>query len=68
MLECKLCDYYKSFSNHVCPNHDAGKCEFTGMLFFDDVENLDIEYPCYKISYMDYLNKTSEIISSARIS
>lgn len=67
MLECKLCNYYKTLSGHSCSNADVSKCEFTGTSFFGDVENFDIEYPCKNISYMSYLNKASEIKSNVNI-
>lgn len=51
MLECKLCDYYKAL------NGNASKCGFTGVLFKDDVENLEMEYPCRNMTYDEYLSR-----------
>lgn len=66
MLECKLCDYYQTLSiqNTAVKYGDAAMCGFTGVLFAEDVENMDnMEYPCRTMSYDDYLNRIDEIKS-----
>lgn len=54
MLDCKLCNYYE-----VLTHADKGtaKCEFTDIIFMEDVETLDIEYPCKNIPFADYLKR-----------
>ena len=58
MLNCKLCDYYKPLSGNDTLNTNVSWCEFLDILLFDDFEKRETEYPCSKISYQDYLNKT----------
>lgn len=60
MLNCKLCDYYNTMSGG---HAGTAGCDFTGILFFNDVEKLEMDYPCSKMNYVDYLNRTSEIES-----
>lgn len=59
MLNCKLCNYYHSVSGQSFPGLNLGICDFTDMLFIEDVENLGIEYPCSEIDYNNYLQKKS---------
>ncbi|QEY34465.1 hypothetical protein FL966_05035 [Caproiciproducens galactitolivorans] len=59
MLDCKLCNYYHAVSGKSFPGLNLGICDFSDTLFIEDVENLNIEYPCRKISYNDYLRKKS---------
>lgn len=59
MLDCKLCNYYHSVSGQSFPGLNLGICDFSDMLFIEDAENLEIEYPCSKIDYNDYLRKKS---------
>jgi hypothetical protein len=59
MLDCKLCNYYHSVSGQSLPGLDLGICDFSDTLFIEDAENLDVEYPCKKIDYYDYLRKKS---------
>lgn len=54
MLNCKLCDYYRSLPGPEASRSHAAKCEFSGVSFFEDVENLDMEYPCRRICFSDY--------------
>lgn len=61
MLDCKLCNYYHSVSEESFPGLNLGICDFSDMLFIEDVENMDIEYPCSKIDYYDYLRKQSKV-------
>lgn len=61
MLNCKLCDYYHSLSGQGYSDQNLAICEFADLLFFDDVENLDIEYPCSKKNFEDYLQKKTLI-------
>lgn len=55
MLNCKLCDYYRSLPATDASHSHAAKCEFSGVSFFEDVENVDMEYPCRRIRFLDYL-------------
>lgn len=66
MLNCKLCDYYHSLADQGSSNPHLAKCDFTGLSFIKDVENLDIDYPCGNMSYADYLNKIRmpEVVSN----
>lgn len=57
MLNCKLCDYYHAVSGESFPGMNLGLCDFADMLFIEDAENLNIEYPCSKIEYPAYLAK-----------
>lgn len=59
MLSCKLCNYYHSVSGQNFPGLNLGICDFADLLFVEDTENLEIEYPCSKIDYNDYLCKRS---------
>lgn len=57
MLECKLCDYY----NAIHSGHgEAAKCNFTGVLFSENVEMLEMEYPCRNVSYAEYLQRNTQ--------
>ena len=53
---CKDCDYYHEISKD---QSGISFCEFADMLFLDDVENLDVEYPCKEIDFDEYLQKES---------
>ncbi len=60
MLNCKYCNYFKSaseageaLSRFGCTNFsmaDSGEptgiCDYTGVVFDREIEELDIEYPC----------------------
>jgi hypothetical protein len=50
MLDCKLCNYFKSTDNSskgvkVC------KCELTGFQFNKRVSDYQIEYPCSNVNF-----------------
>jgi hypothetical protein len=47
MLNCKYCDYLKALSNYNAANEETFVCDFTSTIFENDVENLDIDPPCY---------------------
>lgn len=54
MLLCRYCDFYRDLRSpiRICScNRPAackgGICGYTGVVFSDDPENLDIEYPCF---------------------
>jgi hypothetical protein len=64
MLECKLCDYYKVIGTNPANYDETAKCEFAGVLFSNDVETLDIEYPCRGISYDQYLHRNTKAVES----
>lgn len=61
MLNCKLCDYYHSLAGENISAPDLAICEFTDLLFLSDVENLDMEYPCSKMSFEAYLRKKPSV-------
>lgn len=54
---CKDCSYYHALSKDDFGDSDASFCEFADMLFLDDVDNLEAEYPCKQISFGEYLQK-----------
>jgi hypothetical protein len=60
MLNCKLCDYYKPLSDNGASNKIVARCDFMNISISDDFEKLETEYPCGKVGYQDYLNRTSE--------
>ena len=63
MLNCEFCAYYKVLeSASDTPNPKVAICEFSGILFSDDVLNLTTEYPCQDISYSEYLFKPNILI------
>lgn len=57
MLDCKMCNYYHAIPDQNFPGLNLGICDFTDMLFIEDVEKMNIEYPCGKVDYNDYLRK-----------
>lgn len=61
MLNCKLCDYYHSLAGENVSVPDLAICEFTDLLFLTDVEKLDIEYPCRRMSFNSYLQKKPSV-------
>lgn len=61
-MDCKLCDYYSSLGG----GSETSMCDFADVLFFGDVEKLDMEYPCRNLSYDDYLDRTSKLKSYSR--
>lgn len=53
MLLCKDCDYYKCVddptekeSEKILADHKRGVCSYSGFVFMDDPDDLEIEYPC----------------------
>lgn len=61
MLNCKLCDYYHSLSGEDISVPDLAICDFADLLFLSDVENMDIEYPCSKLSFEAYLQEKPSV-------
>lgn len=57
-MDCKLCDYYKSLGS------ETAKCSFTGIVFSNDVDSLEIEYPCRNTSYEQYLSRKTGIVKN----
>jgi len=53
MLDCKLCNYYQT-RNTLTSENNTAKCEFTGLVFVEDVENMNIDYPCKNVSFAEY--------------
>lgn len=61
MLDCKLCNFYQAFVRDRSISYKGtARCELTDVIFMDDVENLDIEYPCRHVSLSDYLKRKQE--------
>lgn len=52
---CKDCDYYHTLLKNDFSGTNISYCEFSDMLFLDDVDNLDTEYPCKQISFDEYM-------------
>ena len=50
MLDCNLCNYFKSV-NSSSKNSSVCMCELTGFIFHKDVQDYDIEYPCYNFQF-----------------
>lgn len=47
MLNCELCDYFKTAKSNVS-NVSKCMCEFTGFVFHKNPEEYDMEkHPCY---------------------
>ena len=63
MLQCEFCAYYKVLqSSEDRPNQNTAFCEFAGLIFMNDVKNIDLEYPCQNVSYSDYLNRSKVLV------
>ena len=61
MLDCKLCNYYQTLArDNSISDKGTARCDFTDIIFMDDVENLDIKYPCHNMSLSDYLQKKQD--------
>lgn len=60
MLNCKMCDYYQPLAGTAASRSHSAKCEFSGVSFLGDVENLEMEYPCSRIHFSDYLRKKQD--------
>lgn len=56
MLECRLCDY---FGAHPADSA-LSECGFTGVIFSQEPENLDMEYPCRYATLSQYLNRREQ--------
>lgn len=54
---CKDCDYYHALRGKAFSGTELSFCEFSDMLFLDDVDRLETEYPCRKISFDEYWQK-----------
>lgn len=65
---CKDCDYYHSFPKEKFLESHISFCEFADTLFLDDVENLEVEYPCKNIDFNEHMQKKSAGISDAAVS
>lgn len=57
---CKDCDYYHTLLKNDFSDTNIAYCEFSDMLFLDDVDDLDTEYPCKQISFDEYLKNKLE--------
>lgn len=55
MLDCKLCNYYEE--DKRVSGKGLARCDFAGVIFMDDVENLDIPYPCRDVPLSDYYER-----------
>lgn len=61
MLNCELCDYYKSlYKNNEDEYEKISYCEFSGFIFKKEPEEYDIEYPCRNISFDEYATDLSK--------
>lgn len=63
MLNCELCDYFKTINVY---NEDGAektilKCEYAGFTFPKTPDELDIEYPCNTVDYLQSPEKTEAI-------
>lgn len=47
MLNCELCNYFKTVDLKNS-GKQVGVCEFTGFVFQKNVQDYEIEYPCYQ--------------------
>jgi hypothetical protein len=47
MLNCELCNYFKTI-NLKHSNKIIGVCEYTDFVFQKNIEDYEIEYPCYE--------------------
>lgn len=47
MLNCELCNYLKTM-NLKGSNKKISVCEYTDFVFRKNIEDYDIEYPCYE--------------------
>ncbi len=56
---CKECNYYHALSGDRLSNPNISFCEFSDVLFLEDVDDLQMEYPCKEISFREYLKKKS---------
>lgn len=56
MLNCELCDYYRQLN---CQGK-CGMCQFTGVIFTKEPEDMEMEYPCVGVSYAAYLSRNRE--------
>jgi hypothetical protein len=56
MLDCGICNYYKEVNTDVRKNNSC-VCEMTGFEFKKDMEEYEMEYPCYDNGFnMEQLN------------
>ncbi|MBC8060903.1 MAG: hypothetical protein H7Y18_09575 [Clostridiaceae bacterium] len=56
MLACEMCNYYKRVNVEARTNN-ACVCEITGFQFKKDIEEYEMEYPCYENKFnMEQLN------------
>jgi hypothetical protein len=52
MLNCELCNYYKSLqANNEAGSKNSSVCELVNFTFNKDIEELDIEYPCFDFHF-----------------
>lgn len=57
MLCCKDCNYYRNCSENGSGRADLAVCDFADVLFIQDTDDLNVEYPCNRISFEEYLRK-----------
>lgn len=63
MLDCKLCNYYKSVNSSSAEENKC-MCQLTGFVFHKDTEEYDIEYPCYNFQFEREAPEDYEIVAS----
>ena len=60
-MHCYSCDYFKPLrSNNESVRPDNFICELTDYIFPEDVEGMNIEYPCFKNGSLPSANGYSE--------
>ena len=60
-MHCYSCDYFKVLGTNnesVSPNNFI--CELTNYIFSEDVEGMNIEYPCFKNGSLPPANSCCE--------
>ena len=56
-LVCKDCAYYRGCSEKGFEGLDLAICDLADVLFLQNVEDLEMEYPCSKVNFNEYLTK-----------
>lgn len=64
MLNCEICDYLKKLT--VCSDKGIEmavfKCEYADFTFPKPPDELDIEYPCNTIDFMEENNESKQVV------
>ena len=59
MLDCGLCNYLKTIDTNS-KGVNVCKCELTGFIFNQQIDNYEIEYPCYNVNFERLEMETKE--------